>query len=394
MKAKNSIFIIFLIINLSSFAQLSPSLKQSVVDLNKDKAEKRVRNFYSDLTLLGGNGVANEEKQIIINQTLRFFEDKRVYIFNDIDLTGKQPIYIESETYLNNIKLYYNNSTVEFEIDSLKVSDVFKAKDYYFLKVQVFREITVTLEDQAKKETNNLDFYIKYVPNLIDCQLYSIKLHEDNLDEFTPVIIIPDEPNPKGSFFLKTNPPGAIITIDKLPDFKEFTNYEFNEQDTGTININRYKPDYYPVKTTIKIEANKTLEKEIQLSLINNSNDTITTEQERIRNEQVRINTAIKKHSKNQKIWGISTLAAAGAGGIMMLASNKKYDEYLNVTSSNASDLYNTSKLYNNIGYGLMGVSGICAIGFTISTVNKGKARKSYAHVEMNGQGARLTYNF
>jgi hypothetical protein len=396
MKAKNLIFIFFLIFYLNSFAQINPFLKKSVVDINKEKAEKRVRNFYSDLTLLGGNGVANEEKQIIINQTLRFFEDKQVYIFNDIDLTKKQPIYIESETYLNNIKLYYSNSTVEFEIDSLKISDVYAAKDYYFLKVEVFREMTVTLDNQKIKETNNLDFYIKYVPDLIDCQLYSIKLHEDNLNEFTPVKIIPDSPNPKGTFMLRTNPPGATITIDKKPGFKEFTDYEFNEQDTGTFTVNLNKPGYLPVKTTIKIEANKNLEKEIHLALIDtpivDNGDRIRIEQERIRKEQERINSAIKKHGRNQKIWGISTLATAGAGGLMMLASNKKYDEYQNSTSSNATDLYNTSKLYNNLGYGILGVSGICAIGFIAQTSKKGKAKK--LQVSTNGSSAMVTYHF
>jgi hypothetical protein len=259
--------------------------------------------------------------------------------------------------------------------------------------------MTVTLDDQKIKETNNLDFYIKYVPDLIDCQLYSIKLHEDNLNEFTPVVIKPDDPNPKGTFKLRTNPPGATITIDNKPGFKELTDYVFNEQDTGTFIVNLDKTGYYPVKTLIKIEANKILEKEIQLILVNGTNDTISTEEERIRKEQERlvkekerINTIVKKHSRNQKIWGISSLATAGTGGMMFLAANKKYDEYLNATSSKATDLYNTSKLYDNIGLGLMGVSGICAVGFIIQTSKKSKVKK--LQVSTNGSSALLTYHF
>jgi len=105
------------------------------------------------------------------------------------------------------------------------------------------------------------------------------------------------------------------------------------------------------------------------------------------------IEKEIIKYGKNQKIWGVSSLAMAGAGGIMFLASNKKYDEYTKATSSNASDLYNTSKLYQNMGIAFLSGSGICAIGFVFPTVKKNNAKQKLK-VSTNGSSAMVTFNF
>jgi len=197
----------------------------------------------------------------------------------------------------------------------------------------------------------------------------------------------------RGSLFIKSVPSSAKITLDGEKTLSGvITNYLVTNFPIGTYKVKIEKENYFTIDTTITILPNKTNQiEEVTFNLKQLGN---IRKNEGQQNENIKIDyqSEISKHSRNQKIWGISAGVGAGAGGLMFLMANKKYEEYQNATSSTASDLYNTSKLYDNIGYGLMGVSGICAVGFVVQTSKKGKAKK--LQVSTNGAGAIVTYNF
>ncbi len=61
----------------------------------------------------------------------------------------------------------------------------------------------------------------------------------------------------KGDFTLITDPPGAEITIDQFPVFKEFSPYTFEQFGAQSMGIALKKERYQTLNTTIVIEANK-----------------------------------------------------------------------------------------------------------------------------------------
>jgi len=153
-------------------------------------------------------------------------------------------------------------------------------------------------------------------------------------------------------------------------------------------NINLNKPGYHPYKTTIKIEANRHLEKEIHLSLIN---DPINP---RIGAQIEKLEIEIRNHSRRQGLWAGGTIVAAGIGTYFALSANQKYDEYLNSTDpEELNDLQETIKLYDILVPTFFVVAGFCAVEFTIQTVKKGK-KKTELNLMLNGQTAQLTYKF
>lgn len=323
------IFIVFLGLGFSSFCQIT----QSASEIYTGQAKERIRSYYSSLNLLTGNKLENEEKTTVIFETIdKMFENDQVYITNDIDLLGKTPLVFKNKEYLENIRMFYSNSEVSFRIDSMKVSGIYKANNFYFIKAEVFRELTVSFNDQQKKNTKVLDFYVKFIPGLLACQIYSIKNHEDNLGEFTKA---------------------KISTL--IPNITQVL------QDTV---VERKPIARDPIVQNIpKIDSVKIL------------------------------NSIINKQSGKQTFWGISTLLMAGAGGYFMYESNQKYKEYQNSTSSSASDLLDTSKLYDKLGPAFLGVAGFCAIEFTLHSIKKGKA-KNNLNLYKSRNSITLSYKF
>ena len=194
--------------------------------------------------------------------------------------------------------------------------------------------MVVSFNNQQNKNVNDLDFYVKFVPGLLDCHIYSIKNHEDNLKEFTKAKISTLVP------FV----PQAVAKEEPVAGKKT-------------------EPQIPVVENIAKVDS---------LAFLN---------------------SLIKKQSRKQTFWGISTLLMAGAGGYFMYESNQKYNEYKNSTDSHAADLRDTAELYDKIGPALLGVAGLCAIEFTIHSVKKGKA-KNELHIYQSRNGITLSYKF
>jgi len=320
----------FLGLGFNSIAQIA----QSSVEIYTEQAKERIKSYYSSLNLLTGNKLENEEKTTVIFETVdKMFENEQVYMANDIDTTTQTTFKIKD--YLENIRLFYSNSEVSFRIDSMKVSNIYKAKDFYFIKAEVLREMVVSFNNQQKKNTKDLDFYVKFIPGLLACQIYSIKNHEDNLGEFTKAKI------------------SAPITFSSQPNDPQ-----------GPVVIEQ--------KTTPKTPQQENLPKVDSLRVFKN---------------------LVKKQGRQQTFWGVTTLLMAGAGGYLLYESDQKYNEYKNNTSSNAANLRDTAELYDKIGPALLGVAGLCAIEFTIHSIKKGKANNNLK-LYKSRNGITLSYKF
>jgi hypothetical protein len=442
MKSKNFILIvIILVFDHVSFAQLGPCLKDSEHEYYTDRAKDQVLNYYSALNLIGGNGIEYTEKGTIIYETMKMFEDEQGFVVNDIiPHDTLYPDNFKVKEYLENIRLFYANSTVEFDIDSIKVSNIYKAQDFYFLKVEVQRIMIIKINNRQNKTRTHLDFYIKFIPRMIDCQIYSIRKHENNMDEFEKVAICDEE----GSLILKSNPEGADVTFTDLPQIKCVTPCNLKNLKPGIYSIKFIKKGFYPIEKNIIVKSNETNEfsatfvampDTLGSFVLNTVPDgaTISIRQKpafhattpftledytpgklninfdkkgygrysqeieilpnRVGNLNVKLNQVKQKNA--QLIWLSGAVITAAAGGYFKHTADQKYNEYLESNNSDeAADLKKEVQLYDKLTIGSFSLAGICTIGFTISTIKKGKAKKSYAHVEMNGQGARLTYNF
>lgn len=375
------IWIVFLGIGYSSFGQIA----QSATEIYTAQAKERIRSYYSALNLITGNKLENEEKTTVIYETIeKMFENDQVYITNDIDPGDSTPIVFKNKEYLENIRLFFSNSEVSFRIDSMKVSEIYKANNFYFIKAEVFREMTVSFNNQENKNAKDLDFYVKFVPGLFACQIYSIKNHEDNLSQFTKakisaVTIKDDEKsNEFGSFSIETKPIGASIVLNETISHK-FTPFAFTDYQVGNYHVKLELRNYNPVDTTIIVRPNELTK--LSINMIPKI-DSLAI---------LKVN--IKKQSRQQGFWGVTTLLMAGAGGYFLYESDQKYKEYQSSTSSNATDLRDTAELYDKIGPALLGVAGLCAIEFTIHSIKKGKANNNL-RLYKSRNGITLSYKF
>lgn len=324
--------LVCLISGLYSFGQIT----QSAADMYTKQASERILNYYSALNLITGNKLENDEKSMVIFETInKMFESEQVYVTNDIDPTNSTQKDFKIKDCLENIRLFYNNSDVSFNIDSTKVSSIYKAKDFYFIKVEVFREMTVTFNNQPRKNLKHLDFYVKFVPGLFDCQIYSIKEHEDNLGEFTKARITVPISLTTPPFV----PPGPVATEPKP------------------------NPTPPVIETVPKVDS---------LQVLKN---------------------LIKKQSHKQTFWGISAALMTGTGGYFLFEADQKYKEYQNNTTSRAASLRDTAELYDKIGPALLGVASLCAIEFTVHSIKKGKV-KNNLRLYQTRHGLALSYNF
>ena len=230
-------------------------------------------------------------------------------------------------------------------------------------------------------------------PNIANYDLKIDSLKPTTFQDFrinyeTPPIA-PDISEEVSSFKLNSIPDSAnlTLTIGEKSIFNGFTPHTFYDLKPDKYNISLSKNGFYPVNTTIIIDANKQLEKDIQLSPI-------------VKPEiSEPVFPKIKKYRRNQTLWLTGAGITAAAGGYFKYTADQKYKDYQKSNNSDEADnLKKKVQLYDKLTIGSFSLAGICTVGFTISTVKKGKAKgktkDGNVYIEMNGQGARLTYNF
>ncbi len=182
---------LFILINCSVFAQVA--ITPEIVTTLRNEAEKWVQTYNNNLNNLGSPYINPMEKTMLIENTLKQFEDENVVVLNDLDLSGKTTKEQKVRQHLGNIVTWFARDGVSFKFQNIKVSNVFvdKKTGNYFLKVEVERQIQGNNVNGVAISGNlNLDFYIKYLVSegQISAKplIFSITERMDNLSSFTP----------------------------------------------------------------------------------------------------------------------------------------------------------------------------------------------------------------
>mgnify|MGYP000087712124 CR=1 FL=1 len=141
------IFSILLISAVSTYCQIN----QSSAEIYTKQAKGLIWNYVSMLNLISGDKLENADKAEIIIKTINdMFESRQVYVTNDVDMTNTTQKELKIEECLENIRLFYANSDVSFSIDTMKVSDIYRAKDFYFLKIEILIDFNILLKKYFK----------------------------------------------------------------------------------------------------------------------------------------------------------------------------------------------------------------------------------------------------
>jgi hypothetical protein len=178
---KKASVILFLILSLCSYSQIN----QGDANAYSKQADELIRNYFSQLDLLHGDRISVEDKGLVIKSIKSdFFENDDVIVCNDIDLSSNSVEFLKISTYLENIRLFHDASQDSYQLDSLFISDVFTAKDFYFIKAEIVRKICIHTDKNPKCNSSRIDAYMKFVSGKDDLKIYSIKWHEDNLSQF------------------------------------------------------------------------------------------------------------------------------------------------------------------------------------------------------------------
>ncbi len=103
------------------------------------------------------------------------------------------------------------------------------------------------------------------------------------------------------------------------------------------------------------------------------------------------------KYKKSKSIWLISTLVGITVGSYSYLQAEDYYKQYQTATTD-AADLHQKVKLYDQITPVAFGIAGLCALEFILKAGKQSKAKKQsisfYPQPIKNGAGIGLAYTF
>lgn len=177
----NIIFFISGFISMANAQIVTNRLSSIEEQVFTDRTSGLIMGYFNNLTTLGK---LDNEKDIFIGEFVAStFENDKVRVYNDIDITESTQSDFDIQTYLSNICLFYSNSRVDFEIKRMKLSKIFYSGDYYFIKAEVIRYMKVQSTQQTRIDSTFLDIYVKFIPFKSNPRIYSIKKHENNSDQ-------------------------------------------------------------------------------------------------------------------------------------------------------------------------------------------------------------------
>lgn len=103
------------------------------------------------------------------------------------------------------------------------------------------------------------------------------------------------------------------------------------------------------------------------------------------------------KYKKGKNVWLTGALISGAAGVFSYIQANKYYDQYQTATTD-AANLHQKVKLYDQITPVAFGVAGFCALEFILKAGKQAKEKKqslTFAPVPVkNGAGIGLAYTF
>ena len=233
------VYLLFVFLFLASMANaqsIANQLSDIEAKLFLERTEGLIKGYIDNLATIGQLDNQNDKDLFIGNLVVSTFENERVRIYNDIDVTGSTQSDFDIKTYLDNISMFYGTSDVSFEIKHISLSKIFYSADFYFIKAEVVRQMNINNGDQTKIDTAVLDIYVKYTPSKPEPRIYSIKKHENTNDKFTLATVLApnvnetinndqvmfNQPVPDikpGEFYINTFPDGATVEFTDYPDF-------------------------------------------------------------------------------------------------------------------------------------------------------------------------------
>ena len=230
------LFVFLFIASMANAQSIANQLSDIEAKLFLERTEGLIKGYIDNLATIGQLDNQNDKDLFIGNLVASTFENERVRIYNDIDVTGSTQSDFDIKTYLDNISMFYGTSDVSFEIKHISLSKIFYSADFYFIKAEVLRQMNINNGDQKKIDTAVLDIYVKYTPSKPEPRIYSIKKHENTNDKFTLVTVLApnvnetinndqvmfNQPVPDikpGEFYINTFPDGATVEFTDYPDF-------------------------------------------------------------------------------------------------------------------------------------------------------------------------------
>jgi hypothetical protein len=126
----------------------------AVADHYQDDITFMVQSFQTILNLLGDPEVSRQDKDEIINASyLKFFENNKVQIEDDLDPNRVLPINKNVQSYLQDVVFFYKN--IEFSFDISEISKGLNDNDHVYYKVSMEERLEgVNLYGEPLKEVN------------------------------------------------------------------------------------------------------------------------------------------------------------------------------------------------------------------------------------------------
>lgn len=157
MKTTKVLFIasIFLSINIFIGQEVKSQDSLSVVeDQYKDDLKFMVNSFQTILNLLGDEDISRQDKDEIISTSyLKYFENDKVQIEDDLDPNRQLPINKNVQSYLQDVVFFYKS--IEFKFEISEVSKGLNDKDQVYYKVSLEERLEgENLYGEPLKEVN------------------------------------------------------------------------------------------------------------------------------------------------------------------------------------------------------------------------------------------------
>lgn len=137
MKTASYVLVLWLVMGYGSALSAMPELiiqDDSTATFKKDVAFM-VKSLQTMMNLLGDPDVARSDKDVMINQSyLKYFENSKVQIEDDLDPNRDLPLNKDVQAYLQDIVFFYNQITFRFEI--LEVTKGLNDRDAIYYKVK------------------------------------------------------------------------------------------------------------------------------------------------------------------------------------------------------------------------------------------------------------------
>jgi len=188
------IFISFFFISHFQTIAQDFTLSQSQAETIREQASELLENYELSLNNLGDPVTTIQEKNYFVTDILNnIFESEDVLVFNDLDPDGLETKDLTAKVYLNNILTKYNKG-LQFIFNDIKISEPFYLdENSFFIKIELASNLEGIHIEQPINTFQPLDIYLKYtideLYNISSPKIYSITIHRENLNQFSPVVI-------------------------------------------------------------------------------------------------------------------------------------------------------------------------------------------------------------